>query len=42
MSIEYNNIIELVNILYEFVYGNNKDEYIYTILKPENPLDASG
>jgi hypothetical protein len=35
MSIEYNNIIELVNILYEFVYGNNKDEYIYTILKPE-------
>jgi len=35
MSIEYNNIIELVNILYEFVYGKNTEEYIYTILKPE-------
>jgi len=36
MSIDYNNTIELVNILYKFVYETNKEEeYIYTSLKPE-------
>ena len=36
MSIDYNNITELVNILHKFVYETDKtEEYIYTILKPE-------
>jgi len=38
MSINYNNTVELVNFLYKFIYEKDekfKDEYIYTILKPE-------
>jgi len=36
MSIDYNNIVELVNVLHKFVYETDKtEEYIYTILKPE-------
>ena len=36
MSIDYNNIVELVNILHKFVYDkDNTDQYMYTILKPE-------
>jgi hypothetical protein len=38
MSINYNNTVELVNFLYKFIYEKDdkfKDEYLYTILKPE-------
>ena len=36
MSIDYNNIVELVNILHKFVYDkDDTDQYMYTILKPE-------
>jgi hypothetical protein len=36
MSIDYNNIAELVNLLHKFVYDkDDTDQYMYTILKPE-------
>jgi len=35
-NIDYNNIVELVNLLYKYVYDTNDTEkYMYTILKPE-------
>lgn len=40
MSIDYNNTIELINILHKFIYEPDKsdksDQYIYMLLKPEN------
>jgi len=36
MSIDYNNTVELVNILHKFVYDTEDvNQYMYTILKPE-------
>ncbi len=36
MSIDYNNIIELVNILYNFIYDkHDTEQYMYNILRPE-------
>ena len=43
MSIDYNNTIELINILHKFIYEpdksdktDNTDQYLYMLLKPEN------
>ena len=39
MSINYNSIKDLVNLLYDFVYGQNKDiyqNYTYEKLNPES------
>jgi hypothetical protein len=46
MSIDYNNTIELINILHKFIYEPDKldkldktdktDQYLYMLLKPEN------
>jgi hypothetical protein len=36
MSIDYNNIVELVNILHKFVYEKEyTEQYMYNILRPE-------
>ena len=36
MSIDYNNIVELVNILHKFVYDkDDTEQYMYNILRPE-------
>ena len=36
MSIDYNNIVELVNILHKFVYEkDDTEQYMYTILSPD-------
>jgi hypothetical protein len=36
MSIDYNNTVELVDILYKFVYDQeNSNQYTYVVLKPE-------
>ena len=36
MSIDYNNTVELVDILYKFVYEqDNSNQYTYIVLKPE-------
>ena len=36
MSIDYNNIVELVNILHTFIYDkDNSEQYMYNVLRPE-------
>ena len=38
MSIDYNNIKKLIELLYEIVYNPNKDTFEKYIYKPFNPL----
>jgi hypothetical protein len=36
MSIDYNNIVELVNVLHKYVYDtDNTEQYTYNVFKPE-------